>query len=140
MSTRHCGFTAPVASTTVYLFGAVHSTERRRKQSLSTHADLNKKRIQLDRSGSVFFPLTFKFKCKLIRVVECEHLFVRVLLVCIEDQLGGEHKHRKASLHKLRLSILLLGLHWLPLSSLSPSRRRSYWAPLLSTKRHRRVI
>lgn len=27
MSTQHWGFTAPVASTTVYLLGAVHSTE-----------------------------------------------------------------------------------------------------------------
>ena len=27
MSTQHCGLTAPVASTTVYLLGAVHSTE-----------------------------------------------------------------------------------------------------------------
>lgn len=26
MSTQHCGLTAPMASTTVYLFGAVHST------------------------------------------------------------------------------------------------------------------
>lgn len=31
MSTQHCGFTAPVASTTVYLFGAVHSTSKQRK-------------------------------------------------------------------------------------------------------------
>ena len=28
MSTQHCGLTAPVESTTVYLFGAVHSTEK----------------------------------------------------------------------------------------------------------------
>lgn len=27
MSTQHCGLTAPVASTTMYLLGAVHSTE-----------------------------------------------------------------------------------------------------------------
>ena len=76
------------------------------------------KLVRLD----LIFPPTFKFKCKLIRVIECEHLFVRVLLICIEDQLCGEQKHRKASLHELRLSILLLGLHWLQLSSLSPSR------------------
>lgn len=32
MSTQHCGLTAPVESTTVYLFGAVHSTERKFKK------------------------------------------------------------------------------------------------------------
>ena len=137
MSTRHCGLTAPVASTTVYLFGAVHSTEKKKITQYS-HQPLQKT-IQLVRLD-VIFPLTFKFKCKLIRVIECEHLFVRVLLICIEDQLCGEHKHRKASLHELRLSILLLGLHWLQLSTLSPSRPRSYWAPLPSTERHRYVI
>lgn len=37
MSTQHCGLTAPVASTTVYLFGAVHSTGveiRKKKKKL----------------------------------------------------------------------------------------------------------
>lgn len=36
MSTQHCGFTAPVASTTVYLFGAVHSTDKVRADRIRT--------------------------------------------------------------------------------------------------------
>lgn len=62
--------------------------------------------------------LTFKFERKLIGVVEGEHLLVRRLVICVEDELSGEHEHGKASFHQLRLSVLLL--HWPPLSS-SPS-------------------
>lgn len=62
--------------------------------------------------------LTFKLECKLIWVVEGEHLLVRCLIICVEDELSREHKHRKASFHQLRLSMLLL-LHWLQLSSSS---------------------
>lgn len=59
--------------------------------------------------------LTFKLECELIWIVEGEHLLVRCLIICIEDNLGGEHKYWKASFHQLRLSMLLL--HWLQLSS-----------------------
>lgn len=62
--------------------------------------------------------LTFKLEGELIGVVEGEHLLVRRLLICVEDELSGEHEHGKASFHQLRLSMLLL--HWLQLSS-SPS-------------------
>lgn len=43
--------------------------------------------------------LTFEFKSKLIGVVEGEHLLMWSLLICVEHQLSGEHKHWKASLH-----------------------------------------
>lgn len=59
--------------------------------------------------------LTFKLECELIWIVEGEHLLVRCLIICIEDNLSGEHKYWKASFHQLRLSMLLL--HWLQLSS-----------------------
>lgn len=62
--------------------------------------------------------LTFKLECELIWVVEGEHLLVRCLIICVEDELSGEHEHRKASFHQLRLSMMLL-LHWLQLSSFS---------------------
>lgn len=62
--------------------------------------------------------LTFKLERELIWVVEGEHLLVRCLIICVEDELSGEHEHRKASFHQLRLSMLLL-LHWLQLSSSS---------------------
>jgi len=69
-------------------------------------------------------PLTFKLEGELIGVVEGEHLLVRRLLVGVEDELGGEHEHGKASLHQLGLSMLLL-LHWPRLSSSpSPASRR----------------
>lgn len=69
---------------------------------------------------TVFFfcVLTFEFEGELIGIVEGEHLLVRRLLICVEDELSGEHKHGKASFHQLRLSMLLL-LHWLQLSSSS---------------------
>lgn len=63
-------------------------------------------------------PLTFKLEGELIGIVEGEHLLVRRLLICVEDELSGEHEHGKVSFHQLRLSMLLL--HWLQLSS-SPS-------------------
>lgn len=59
--------------------------------------------------------LTFELEGELIGVVEGEHLLVRRLLIGVEDELSGEHEHRKASFHQLRLSVLLL--HWLQLSS-----------------------
>lgn len=62
-------------------------------------------------------PLTFKLERELIGIVEGEHLLVRCLIICVEDELSGEHKYRKASFHQLRLSMLLL--HWLQLSSCS---------------------
>ena len=63
-------------------------------------------------------PLTFKLEGELIGIVEGEHLLVGRLLICVEDELSGEHEHGKVSFHQLRLSMLLL--HWLQLSS-SPS-------------------
>lgn len=65
------------------------------------------------------YQLTFKLESELIGIVEGEHLLVRRLLICVEDELSGEHEHGKVSFHQLRLSMLLL-LHWLQLSS-SPS-------------------
>lgn len=62
--------------------------------------------------------LTFELESELIGVVEGEHLLVRRLIIGIENELSGEHEHRKASFHQFRLSMLLL--HWLQLSS-SPS-------------------
>lgn len=62
------------------------------------------------------YSLTFKLEGELIGIVDGEHLFVRRLLIRIEDELRGEHEHGKSSFHQLRLSMLLL-LHWLPLSS-----------------------
>lgn len=52
--------------------------------------------------------LTFKFKGKFVRVVEGEHLLMGGLLISIEEQLGGKHKHGKASFHEVRLPALLL--------------------------------
>lgn len=52
--------------------------------------------------------LTFELKGKFVRVVEGEHLLVRGLLVGIEEELGGEHEHGKASFHQVRLPALLL--------------------------------
>lgn len=66
-------------------------------------------------------PLTFEFEGKLVGIVEREHLLVGRLLVGVEDQLCGEHKHRKASLHQLRLPVMML--HWHVLHSVQPSSR-----------------
>lgn len=75
----------------------------------------------------VFFCLlTFKLEGELIGIVEGEHLLVGRLLICVEDELSGEHEHGKASFHQLRLSMLLL-LHWLQLSSSLP-RPQLAWA------------
>lgn len=69
-------------------------------------------------------PLTFELEGELIGVVEGEHLLVGGLVVRIEDELRGEHEHRKASFHQVGLSVLLL-LHWLQWLSSSWS-----WSPL----------
>lgn len=117
MSTQHCGLTAPVESTTEYLFGAVHSTVKNKtKEAVLSHVNhldcfnSHKKEVKLCR-------LTFELEGELVRVVEGEHLLVSRLLVSVEDELRGENEHRKASFHQLRLSMLLLLLHWLQLSS-----------------------
>lgn len=70
--------------------------------------------------------LTFKLESELIGVVEGEHLLVRRLIICVKDELSGEHEHGKASFHQLRLSVLLL--HWLQLSS-SPSPSTVFRGP-----------
>lgn len=114
MSTQHCGLTAPVASTTVYLFGDVHSTATNNNNSLWDYAGAISPYCFIMCKHS---QLTFKLERELIGVVESEHLLVRCLIICIEDELSGEHEHRKASFHQLRLSMLLL--HWLQLSSSS---------------------
>lgn len=119
MSTQHCGLTAPVASTTVYLFGDVHSTGTNNNNSLWDYAGaISPYCFIMCKHSNVPSQLTFKLERELIWVVEGEHLLVRCLIICVEDELSGEHEHRKASFHQLRLSMLLL-LHWLQLSSSS---------------------
>lgn len=85
--------------------------------------------IRKHRDVVLICSLTFKLEGELIGIVEREHLFVRRLIIGIEDELIGEHEHGKASSHQLWRSMLLL--HWLPLSStLCPGPANSSLATL----------
>lgn len=143
MSTQHCGLTAPVASTTVYLLGAVHSTgvkRRIKKKQKNSDCFITSASVRLPTAHAEsqvvwLHRLTFELESELIGVVEGEHLLVGRLIVGIENELSGEHEHRKASFHQFRLSMLLLLLHWLQLSSSpSPSHSMPTSPPPLSTQ------